>query len=111
MLAWLRTRWRALLARRTATRQIAPETFRHMAAEVGELAGVAGRVGPQDQEFQARIRRIQAEMVELTILAGRPEFRDLPEEKRLALRQSLLDSRDQLLETMHEAPSPTSLLQ
>jgi hypothetical protein len=43
--------------------------------------------------------------------AGRPEFHRLPAGKRILLRQGLLQSREQLLETMQAAPPPPRLLQ
>lgn len=107
-LAGLRERF---LRRRDFLRQIRPETFRELAREMLELAGFAERLWPRDHAFQERLRRIQEEMAEVEKLTGRPEFRRLSEAQRLRLRESILKSREQLMETVQNAPTPTTYLQ
>lgn len=111
MLDWLRRFWQEFRANRRLAREIAPRSFRHMAAEIQGLAQAAARIGPREPEFLSRIREIEDEMVRLTDLVSRPEFRRLPANKRLMLRQGLAQSREQLLETINTAPAPTRILQ
>ena len=63
------------------------------------------------QMTQAKIKRIQLEIEQLDQLIKQPEFRKLPPEKRLERRKSIIQSREQLIETIHTAPSPTATLQ
>lgn len=111
MLAWLRTLWQTLDAKRRLAREIHPETFRTMAAELADLADLASKVRPEEQAFQLKARRIREEMRELGRMAKRPEFRLLPSKKRLELRESLLSSREQLLKTLSDAPVVTTTRQ
>jgi len=111
MLAWLRTKWRGMAEKRRLAREIHPETFRTMAAELAELAEVASKVRPEEQAFLLKARRIRREMLELGRMAARPEFRMLPSRKRIELRESLLSSREQLLKTLCDAPVVTTTRQ
>lgn len=111
MLTSIKKWWGRLRERYFVSRQINPESFRDMAGELRDLAKAAGRFWPQEHTFQEKIRRIQAEMEQLDRLASRPEFRRLSPEKRLQLRRSLMQSREQLLESVQSAPAPTRLLQ
>lgn len=114
MLGWLKAAWRALGERKRVSREISSRAFKEMARELSELAvmaGLIGQAGPLGDEFQARLRRIKAEMDQLCILAGRPEFRRLSRKRRLLLRRSLLQSRKKLLETVQNAPAPIDRLQ
>lgn len=111
MFGWLKNLWQSLCDRRKESRGIDSRAFKKMAREVNTLASMAGQVGPAEDEFQAKLRRMRAEMDKLDLLAGRPEFRRLSRKQRLLLRESLLQSRNQLLETMRNAPTPTNRLQ
>ncbi len=111
MLGWLKTAWRALAERKRVSREIDSQAFREMARELSELAVMAGMIGPPEDEFQAKLGRIKTEMDQLCSLTGRPEFRRLSRERRLLLRRSLLQSREQLLKTVQSAPAPTVRLQ
>jgi hypothetical protein len=75
------------------------------------LAEAASKLWHQEPEFQERVKRIRTEMAELEKLTSKPEFKRLSPQKRLELRRSLIQSKAQLLESMHAAPSPTSTLQ
>jgi hypothetical protein len=57
------------------------------------------------------VRRIKSDMDQLEALAARPEFKRLPAERRLEIKKSLVDSRRQLLDSMYQAPPPTTMLQ
>ncbi len=108
MLAWLRKFWHSLVVKRRLAREIHPETFRTMAAELAQLAELASKVHPEEQAFQLKARRIREEMLELERMATLPEFRLLPLKKRKELRESLLSSREQLLKTLSDAPVVTT---
>lgn len=101
---------RLFLAQRVA-REIDPRTFLELTAELREMAEAASKLWQQEPELQARVQRIKSDMAQLEALAVRPEFKRLPAERRLELKQSLVESRQQLLDSMHQAPPPTTLLQ
>lgn len=111
MWAWLRKKMQGLAEERRLARDIHPETFRTMAAELAELAEVASKVRPEEQAFLLKARRIRQEMLELGRMTKRPEFRMLPSQKRIELRESLLSSREQLLKTLCDAPVITTTRQ
>ncbi len=111
MLTWLRSKLRALAERRRLTREIHPDAFREMAGELAELAELASKARPEEQAFQLKARRIRQEMHELRRMAEQPEFRLLPQKKRIELRESLLSSREQLLKTLCDAPVVTTVRQ
>lgn len=85
--------------------------FHSMAEELRELTRVAQEILPGEHAFQTRVRRIREEMEQLDELARKPEFKRLPPQKRLELKQSLVASREQLIETVRTAPAPTETLQ
>lgn len=107
----LRHWWGQIKARRALSREVSPKNIRAMAEEVGELARLAAHVSPITPEMHDLIDRIREEMDKLGHLAGRPEFRKLSTGKRILLRQGLLQSREQLLQSIDKAPSPTQRLQ
>uniref|UniRef100_I2PXW7 Uncharacterized protein n=1 Tax=Desulfovibrio sp. U5L TaxID=596152 RepID=I2PXW7_9BACT len=111
MLAWLRTKMQCLAEQRRLAKEIHPETFRNMAAELAELADLASKARPEEQAFLIKARRIRKEMLELERMTTRPEFRMLPSKKRQELRESLLSSREQLLKTLSDAPVVTTTRQ
>ena len=57
------------------------------------------------------MRRIKSDRDQLEALPGRPEFQRLPAERRLELKKSLVDSRQQLLDSMYQVQPPTTRLQ
>ncbi len=97
--------------RKRFAREIDPKAFRILAGELQDLACVAERLWPRQHKFHAKIKRIQSEMEQLDKLASQPEFKRLSAKKRLQLRQSLIQSKEQLIETVQTAPSPTATLQ
>ncbi|MFO7597436.1 MAG: hypothetical protein R6W92_13970 [Desulfocurvibacter africanus] len=111
MLGWLKSAWRACMERKSRSREINPQAFKEMAHEINELVAMAGLFGPVEDEFQAKLKRIKAEMDQLHSLAGQSEFRRLSRGRRLLLRRSLLQSREHLLQTVQNVPTPTDRLQ
>ncbi len=111
MKTWLQKKYKEFLERKRFAKEIDPESFRILAQELRELALVAERLWPVHHKFHTKIKRIQTEMEQLDRLASKPEFRRLSAQKRLQLRQSLIQSREQLIETVQTAPSPTATLQ
>jgi hypothetical protein len=110
-LGWLRKRWRDWRTWRRLAREAHPRKILDLTREIREMAALAAQVCPREEAVQSRIQAIQTEMDRLAGHAGRPEFHRLPAGKRILLRQGLLQSRGQLLETMQAAPTPTRLLQ
>lgn len=105
---WLTDFWSRLASRRRQARETHPRAFRDLARELRELAEVASRVWPEEPSFQRKIVNIREEMDQLDELASKPEFRLLPLKKRLELRESLLVSKTQLMDTVSTAPPPTT---
>ncbi|NJB67601.1 putative nuclease with TOPRIM domain [Desulfobaculum xiamenense] len=107
----LKRRWRNILNARRMARDIDPRSFLELSAELLDLVDAASKLWHNEPRFQERIRRLREEMEQLESLASKPEFKRLSPQKRLELRESLISSRDQLLESMHSAPSPTTTIQ
>lgn len=107
MFSKLRTWFKNRRERQAASEGIDPQSFRQLAAELKELADAAGRLWPDEASFQERIRRIKSEMDQLDELTSRPEFRRLTRDRRQRLRESIIQSRDQLLQAVQAAPAPT----
>lgn len=108
---WLKNKIDELKKRRALARQIDPEAFKELTADLKDLADKASKLWLEEPRYQARIKRIKAEMEQLEELTGKPEFKRLSPRKRMELRHSLFQSREQLLESMHQASSPTERLQ
>jgi len=111
VLHWIRRKWRALCAARKASLEQNPSGLLRLAREVCALAEAARRVCPPERKLQARINAVHEEMRRLTAMAETPEFRRLDPVKRQELRKGLVQSREQLLRVMGQAPVPTRLLQ
>jgi len=90
---------------------VEPEAFAGLSRELRDLARIAAGLWPDEPAFQNRVKRIQDEMNQLDAMASRPEFLGISPEKRLELRQSLISSRDQLMETVRRAEPPTTTTQ
>ena len=108
MFAWLTRAIGTALARRRMTREAGPRAFQDLSRELRELAEIASRVWPEEPSFQTKIKNIRDEMDQLDELTTKPEFRLLPLKKRLELRESLLHSKTQLMDTVSTAPPPTT---
>ncbi|QGY40808.1 hypothetical protein GM415_11960 [Pseudodesulfovibrio cashew] len=111
MFRWIKDKVEAFRAQRKLARQIQPKNFKRMAEEIRDLAVLASQLSPRGKEIQQLIRNVIIEMDRLRELADRPEFRRLSTGKKLLLRQGLQESREQLLESIESAPSPTDRLQ
>ncbi|GFK94647.1 hypothetical protein NNJEOMEG_02494 [Fundidesulfovibrio magnetotacticus] len=108
MFSWIVKRFKNLVSLRRQARDTAPAAFLDLSREMRELAEIAARVWPEEPAFQERVRGIREEMDQLDQLTAKPEFRMLPLKKRLELRESLIHSKTQLMDTVSTAPSPTS---
>ncbi|MFZ5427592.1 MAG: hypothetical protein ACOZEN_11510 [Thermodesulfobacteriota bacterium] len=108
MFSWLSRSLKQALARRRMARETNPRAFQDLSRELRELAEIASRVWPEEPSFQNRINNIREEMDQLDELTSKPEFRLLPLKKRLELRESLLHSKTQLMDTVSTAPPPTN---
>ncbi|MGE4293052.1 MAG: hypothetical protein AB7E32_12685 [Desulfovibrio sp.] len=111
ILGRLRDALRSLASRRRLQRQIQPRVFLDMADELRSLALCAAQACPGEASVQAVIRDIHQEAEKLVRIAGEPTFLRMSAQERLQLRQGLLHSKRQLLESIQSAPSPTRLLQ
>lgn len=108
---WLKDKIEYWKEQRKLARQIQPGNFKAMAHEIRDLAVLASQLSPNSKDMSTLIRNILSEMERLADLADRPEFRKLSTGKKLLLRQGLLESKEQLLESIESAPSPTERLQ
>jgi len=111
MIGWFKEKIETWKAQRKLARQVDPSNFKQMAQEIRDLALLASQLNPRGQDIRKLIRNILVEMERLSDLADRPEFRRLSTGKRLLLQQGLKESREQLLESIESAPSPTETLQ
>lgn len=111
MLRKLFAKWRHWRDIRRQAGDIDPRVFLEMATELRELADTASKLWQSDPAYKARADRIIDEMDQLTRIASRPEFRRLSAQKRLELRQSLILSREQLLQSMTASPPATDIIQ
>ena len=98
-------------SRRTGQAKQVNEEIQDLALEIRELARVAGRINDNPKDLQEKIDRIMAEMDQLHRLTTKREFRRLSPENRMRLRQSLIQSRQQLIDSVRSAPTPTDLVQ
>lgn len=108
MFSWLSRSIEKVFSHRRMRRETDPKAFRDLSRELRELAEIASRVWPEQKAFQNRINNIREEMDQLDELTSKPEFRLLPLKKRLELRESLLHSKTQLMDTVSTAPPPTT---
>ncbi|MBG0790762.1 MAG: hypothetical protein H0S80_09720 [Desulfovibrionaceae bacterium] len=111
MFGWIKDKIEAFKAQRTLAKQVDPQEFKKAAGEIRDLAILAVQLNPRERDIQKLVRNVLVEMERLSELADRPEFRRLSTGKRLLLRQGLKESRDQLLESIESAPSPTQTIQ
>lgn len=107
----LAKRWRDWRTWRKLSAEADPKNILALTREIREMALLAARVCPDQEAPQSRIQSILDETVRLDTMARRPEFKRLPPGRRILLRQGLLKSREQLLESIQAAPTPTRLLQ
>lgn len=111
MFGWFRDKIETFKAQRKLAKEIDPRNFKELAQEIRDLAILASQLNPRGRDIQKLIRNVLVEMERLSDLADRPEFKRLSTGKRLLLKQGLKDSREQLLESIESAPSPTETIQ
>ncbi|WP_147821989.1 hypothetical protein [Salidesulfovibrio onnuriiensis] len=111
MITWMRKKWKEWQSYRALVRQVDPQNFQRMAREIRELAQLAAHVCPDSADIRMQISNIQHEMDRLDEMASQPEFRRLSTGKRLLLRQGLEQSKDQIIQAIEAAPSPTDIIQ
>ncbi|GEM_PF-874007 len=111
MIRLLKKKWKEWRSYRALVRQVDPQNFQRMAREIKELAQLAAQVSPENADIRSQISNIQREMDQLGEMAAKPEFRRLSTGKRLLLRQGLEQSKEQLIQAIEAAPSPTDLIQ
>lgn len=111
MFGWINGLVHNVKERIRIAKEINPRSFRSMAREISDLADACSQVCSPESEMLSRVERIKNEMVQLTELTRQPKFRKLSVQRKMELRQSLLQSREQILESMQSAPSPTKLIQ
>lgn len=91
--------------------EIAPETIRRLATELAELASLAERMSPEESVKNDRIKRVLNEVTQLIELTGKVEFHRLSAQRRLELHHSLVQSKEQILSSMQNVPTPTDRIQ
>lgn len=111
MLKWFKKKYESFQAQRKLAKEIQPRKIKELALEIRDLARLAAQLNPSGKDMQKLIRNVLTEMDRLTDLTDKPEFRKLSTGKKILLRQGLKESREQLLETIESAPSPTETLQ
>ena len=111
MFEWIKELLSQAKKRMQLEKEINPKSFQNMAKEISDLADACSQVCQPQENVLQRVERIKAEMEQLTTLTMQPEFKKLSTQRKLELRESLIQSREQILESMQTAPSPTKLLQ
>lgn len=111
MIKWARKKWKEWRSYRDLLKQVDPQNFQRMAVEIRELAQLAAQVSPDSEDIRTQISNIQSEMDRLGEMAAKPEFRRLSTGKRLLLRQGLEQSKEQIIQAIEAAPSPTDVIQ
>lgn len=111
MFQWLKKAWKRFQEYRVLARQADPRALRELSREVKDLAEAVSRFWSDEPQFRDRLRAIQKEMQTLEEVLERPNFRLISPEKRLQLRESLIESREHLLEAVKKAPTASDLPQ
>jgi uncharacterized heparinase superfamily protein len=100
-----------LLHKNRQRKQIHVREFRRLAREMTLLADIAVKISPGQEDTMAGLQKIRQEMDRLSKLVDSRDFSRIHPRARLELRENLLTSREQLIQTIHQAPPPTSTLQ
>ncbi|WP_421901190.1 hypothetical protein [Maridesulfovibrio sp.] len=111
MFGWIKGKVANAKERVRIAKEINPKSFRIMAREISELADACSQVCSPQSEMLQKVERIKGEMEQLTELTHQPEFKKLSVQRRMELRESMIQSKEQILESMQAAPSPTKLMQ
>ncbi|MFW5498004.1 MULTISPECIES: hypothetical protein [unclassified Maridesulfovibrio] len=111
MFGWIKGKVANAKERVRIAKEINPKSFRNMAREISELADACSQVCSPQSEMLQKVERIKGEMEQLTELTRQPEFKKLSVQRRMELRESMIQSKEQILDSMQAAPSPTKLMQ
>ncbi len=111
MLQRIKSFFRNLLQKRKQKRQLHAREFRKMAQEMIYLAEIAAKINSDQKHTMEKLYKIKTEMDSLTKLVDSKDFMKIHPSAKLELRENLLTSREQLVETIHHSPSPTNTLQ
>ncbi|WP_028574240.1 hypothetical protein [Desulfonatronovibrio hydrogenovorans] len=111
MLAKVKTFFQALFSKRRLHSQIKAREFQDLARELMYLAEIAARIAPEQDSTTEKLRKIKQEMETLSQLVDSRDFLKIPPETRQELKESILASRRQVVESIHHAPPPTDILQ
>lgn len=111
MFGWIKEKVANAKERVRIAKEVNPRTFRTMAREISELADACSQVCSPKSDMLKKVDRIKGEMEQLTELTWQPEFKKLSVQRRMELRESMIQSKEQILDSMQAAPSPTKLMQ
>ncbi|TVQ97728.1 MAG: hypothetical protein EA399_12625 [Desulfovibrionales bacterium] len=111
MFSWVKQRWAQYRERQEIAKQTNPEALMDLSREVRALAEVVNQFCVNEPKYRDRMRKVEYEMQVLEEIIERPNFRLVSPEKRLQLRENLIESREHLLEAVKEAPTASSLPQ
>lgn len=111
MFNWIKKKLNLLRDQIRTAQEVRPGNFLKMAEEITELAEVCAQVCSPESEVLNQIERVKVEMDQLKELISKPEFRRLSIQRKLELKESLIQSREQILNSMQTAPTPTRFLQ
>lgn len=111
MLQQIKNLLSGLLQKHRQNRQVHAREFRKIAREMAYLSDIAIRIGPDQSQTTEKLKSINKEMNRLINLVDSKDFARITPESRMELRESILASRKQLVETLHRAPTPTDTLQ
>lgn len=111
MRTWLLERWKRFCSYRKLNKEVDPRTFHDLTQELTQLTRVIREILPRQNAFQNKLSQIEQEMAELERLTATAEFKRMNVKQKIELKRNLIRSRDQLLEAVQSAPTPTDFLQ
>lgn len=111
MIGWIKKKARYLKDKFKLMQEVQPEKFHKMAEELTELADACAQVCPSESEILLQIERVKIEMKQLKELTTKPEFKRLSIQRRLELKESMIQSREQILNSVQTVPTQTKFLQ
>ncbi len=111
MFSWLKHIWTKYRDDQEISRQTRPEALLDLSREVRALAAAVNRFCVNEPQLRTRLKKVEREMQMLEEIIERPNFRLVTPEKRLQLRENLIESREHLLKAVKEAPTASSLPQ
>ncbi|MBU1248832.1 MAG: hypothetical protein KKB70_09040 [Proteobacteria bacterium] len=102
----IRSRLQAWRTQQRLRREVMPRVFLRLTDEIADLARCAA-ISCRDD---TRVRTMFGDLDELRQQATSPSFAKLSVERRLLLRQGLIQSRQQLIDSLQSAARPTRFL-